>query len=152
MDSGMPMSFPGVGVAASSTNLGDWYDPEPQLSVADKRLLAAAGVPEIDGQLLWPVALRVLPGTAPMRQRIEALLEQEAAQSAIGAVNARVYLDLVSAVDALGGLLFREREERGSLPNAAYEEAESFLAQLQIAATRLAQGYAPAPRAVRITP
>jgi hypothetical protein len=113
-------------------------------------LFDVAGVPHAGGQLLWPVALRVLPGTALLRQSIEALIEEEAAQSASGAVNARVYLDLAAAVNALGSVMDRERDERFSLPNASYEEAENFLAGLKGAATRLAQGYEPAPRTERI--
>jgi hypothetical protein len=46
----------------------------------------------------------------------------------------------------------RERDERFSLPNASYEEAENFLAGLKGAAARLAQGYQPAPRVARRTP
>jgi hypothetical protein len=114
-----------------------------------RRLLSAAGVPHEDGKLQWPVALRVLPDTAPLRQRIESLVKEGATQSAVGAVNARVNLDLAAAVDALRDLMDREREERFSLPNATYEEAEKFLAGLKGAATRLAQGYEPAPRTVR---
>jgi hypothetical protein len=152
MDSGISMGGPGVRVSASEASRGAWYDPAPHLSVEESRLLGAAGVHLVDGQLLWPVALRVLPGTAPLRQRIEALIEEEAAQSAIGAVNAHVYLDLVAAVDTLNSLMQRERDTRGSLPSSAYEEAELFLAGLKGAATRLAQGYEPAPRPVRVTP
>jgi len=108
---------------------------------AISRLLRAAGVPNEGGQVLWPVALHVLPNphTAELCQQIDALLQEMAIQSASGSVSPRFNEELASAVDSLRKLLLRDREERFSLPATTYDQADQFLARIKHASHLLSE-------------
>jgi hypothetical protein len=142
---GMPQGgAPGVQVAGFEEN----REPQGVGSV-----LSAAGVPNEEGHVSWPIGLRALPDSRAkeLRQRVDALLQEEGEQAAGGAVNARLYLDLSDALDGLRKALRRDRDERFSLPNNTYEASEDFLARLDRAAKQLTNGglNAPQSRAIR---
>jgi plastocyanin len=106
------------------------------------RALAASGVPTDGGHLRWPVAFRVLGGTAAdeLRQQVDALFRQEAEQTQTGPVNAHVAQELARSVDELRKVLRRDRQERFSLALTSYQEADSFLAKLDHARKLLEAG------------
>jgi hypothetical protein len=122
---------------------------KPVLTVEEndvRSLLIASGVPTAEGQLVWPVALRVLPDSeaAPLRGQIDALLQTSATQAARGRPNTAVVEELGRATDQLRKLLARHREERGGLAATSYEDAERFLDKLGGARTLLRASLAPA--------
>jgi plastocyanin len=127
---GVEGAVPGLRVAGSEENR--------QESPVD-RVLAASGVTDAEGHLLWPVGLRALPGTqaSQLRERVDSLLTQGREEAAGGSVRAPLFRDLTSAVDDLRKQLLRDREERFSLTYQAYEDAEDYLAKLKRAAKQL---------------
>lgn len=136
---------PGVQVAGNGENR-----PTPD-EQAVNRLLAAAGVSDVAGNLLWPVGLRALPADRDgrLRGRIDALLAQEKDEAASGTVTADLQRDLTSAVDALRKQLLRDREERFSLTHRAYEDAEDYLAKLKQVSKQLVKAGEAATRELR---
>jgi hypothetical protein len=106
---------------------------------AANRLLAANGVTDSDGRLLWPVGLRSLPADrdGQLRDRVDALLTQAKEQATAGAVPANLRRDLVASVNALRKQLLRDKDERFSLTYQAYDDAEDYLARLDQAAQQL---------------
>jgi plastocyanin len=106
------------------------------------QMLTASGVPNDGGRLRWPVALRVLGGTAAdeLRGQVDALFREAAEQTQAGSVNSHVAQELGRSVDALRAVLRRDRQERFSLALTSYEEAEGFLAKLDHAQKLLAAG------------
>jgi hypothetical protein len=112
-----------------------------------RSLLTASGVPTAEGQLVWPLALRVLPDSeaAPLRGQIDALLQTAATQAARGRPNADVVKELGRATGQLRKQLLRHQEERGGLAQTSYEDAERFLDRLDGARTLLRVELAPAP-------
>jgi hypothetical protein len=88
---------------------------------------------------VWPLALRVLPGSdaESLRGQIDALFQDAASQAARGQSNTAVVKELVQATDRLRKLLVRHRDERGSLAQTSYEEAERFLDKLKGSRTLL---------------
>jgi hypothetical protein len=118
---------------------------------AVNRLLAASGVSDEEGQLLWPVGLRALPGDRAglLRGQIDTLLSREKDEASTGVVTAQLQRDLTSSVDALRKQLRRDREERFSLTYQAYEDAEDYLAKLKQAANQLVKAGESATRQLR---
>jgi hypothetical protein len=110
-------------------------------------LLAASGVPTDEGRPVWPLALRVLPGSeAPsLRGQIDALLQVAANQAARGRPNTAIVQELAQGTDRLRNLLRWHREWRGGLALNSYEEAERFLDKLGGGRTLLRVQLAPAP-------
>ncbi|HEX5269996.1 MAG TPA: hypothetical protein VFW33_05895, partial [Gemmataceae bacterium] len=106
------------------------------------RVLTAAGVPTVEGQVAWPVGLRALgaPEARELVQQICAELEQ-AAEGSSGAGRA-----VTDDVAALRRLLQRDKDERFSLPAQAYEDAEAFLTRLDRAGKQLAETAEPQSR------
>jgi plastocyanin len=106
------------------------------------RVLTMSGVPNYQGQLLWPVGLRVLRGgaTDELRSQIDGLFQAAGEQAKTGPVNPNLAQDLARSLKALSKFLRRDREERFSLPLALYEDAESFLAKLNHAQKLLEGG------------
>jgi hypothetical protein len=74
------------------------------------------------------VALRVLPSqdAQALRARIDALLQT----AALGRPSAEVVQELTRSTDDLRKLLRQNRQERGDLAAASYEDAERFLDKL----------------------
>jgi hypothetical protein len=127
--------------------------PKPVLTAEEKdvrSLLTASGVPTAEGEVVWPLALRVLPDSeaAPLRGQIGALLQTAATQAARGRPNGDIVEELGRATDQLRKLLVRQREERGGLAATSYDDAERFLDKLGGARTLLRVSLAPA-RAAR---
>jgi plastocyanin len=116
------------------------------------RILTASGVPNVGGQLLWPVVLRILRGgaTDELRRQIDALFQLEAEQTQTGALNPQVAQELARSLEALRKFVRRDREERFSLPLALYEDAEGFLAKLDHAEKLLEPGLEPLGGKVRL--
>jgi hypothetical protein len=117
----------------------------PVLTAEEKdarALLTASGVPTEEGRPVWPLALRVLPGSdaESLRGQIDALLQDAATHAARGQPNSAVVKELVQATDRLRKLLVRHREERGGLAQTSYEEAERFLDKLEGSRTLLRIG------------
>jgi hypothetical protein len=77
---------------------------------------------------VWPVALRVLPGqeAKALRAQIDGLLQSAAS----GRPRDTAVQELAQATDRLRKLLRQQREERGGLAEASYEDAEHFLDNL----------------------
>jgi hypothetical protein len=146
---GMSMSRGNSGQGSGSQVAGAQQEQgETEAERSEQRtisqVLSAAGVPNTGGQMIWPVGLRILPNprATELRQQIDALVQLAAEQSAAGPVNAQLNRELGSAVDSLSKLLYRDREERFSLPSNAYEDAEAFLAKLKHAQVLLSGGLA----------
>jgi plastocyanin len=146
------MSGSSYGSEGGTDNSGAWQEKgqtetrsetpeEKRLS----RVLSASGVPNVSGQLLWPVGLRVLRGgaTDEARRQIDALFQLEAEQAQTGPVNPQLAQELARSLDALRKFLHRDREERFSLPLAVYEDAEGFLVKLDHAQKVLEAGQEP---------
>jgi plastocyanin len=116
------------------------------------RVLTASGVPNVGGQLIWPVGLRILRGDAThgIRQQIDALFQLEAEQAQTGPVNPGLAQELARSLDALRKFVRRDREERFSLPLALYEDTELFLAKLDRAQKLFEAGLEPAGGKVRL--
>jgi hypothetical protein len=105
------------------------------------RMLAALGVTDSEGQMLWPIGLRALPGerAGRLRGEIDALLTRQKEDAAAGAATAGQARDLTSAVDSLRAQLHRDKQERFSLTYRAYDDAEDYLAKLDKAAKLLGE-------------
>jgi plastocyanin len=103
-------------------------------------VLRTVGLPSEHGQLEWPVGLRALPGAEDLRRQIDALVHDETEQATVGPTNAQLDKELARSVKGLRNLLLRDKEERFSLPLAAYEDAERFLAKLDHADQLLKAG------------
>jgi hypothetical protein len=109
-------------------------------------VLAAAGVPASGAGLDWPLALRILPGADPLRNRIDALYQVAAGQAATGSMNAGLPLEMYRSVEKLEKLVQSNKNERMTLSSAMYAEAERFLRRLKQAAREvgtLAQAASP---------
>jgi plastocyanin len=105
-------------------------------------VLTASGVPNDGGRLRWPGGLAAVGGPAgeELRSQIDALLQEGAPQAQAGPANPHLAKELGRSVDALRDLLRRDREERFSLTQASYEDAERFLGKLDHAKKLLAAG------------
>jgi hypothetical protein len=135
---GMPASWYGTQGgqygAASSMNggYGGAYSTMSSDANSLSRVLTAAGVPYNAGRLNWPLGLRVVGGPAgqELRQQVDALFQYGAQQTQSGPVSTHLTRELARSVDALRKLLLRHRQERYSLAQTTYEDAERFLARL----------------------
>jgi plastocyanin len=121
--------------SSDSSGYGSTTAEHSEVTAKEKslsRVLTASGVPNVGGQLIWPVGLRILRGGATdgIRRQIDALFQLEAEQAQAGAVNPNLAQELARSLDALSKFLRRDREERFSLPLTLYEDAELFLAKL----------------------
>jgi hypothetical protein len=117
--------------------------PEAQgLGVA----LRAAGVPNDDGQIRWPIGLQAIatPGADEVREQLDALLQLAAYQSLTGPVNPEVAQEMGRAIRKLRRLLLKDETERFGLSRFAYDEARKFLDKLERAENMLAASLAPA--------
>jgi hypothetical protein len=111
---------------------------------ADPRaVLAAAGVPVSGGKLDWPLGLRILPGTEPLRKTVDALFQVAATQAASGTMSTGLPLEMHRSVEKLENLLAHDKLERMTLSSDMYVQAQQFLRQLKQAA-RNVQTLAPA--------
>jgi plastocyanin len=105
-------------------------------------LLTASGVPNDNGQLRWPLGLRILaaPETDELREQIDALFQEAASQTASGSVSSPLIEEMRAAVKNFRRLLLKDKAERFGMPLAVYNEAERFLNQLDHAAQFLQAG------------
>jgi hypothetical protein len=108
-------------------------------------ILSASGVPNQNGRLAWPLGLRLLR-TDAQRHQVEAQLQLAAEQITAGGVNPQLLDEIRLNVMALRQLVLSDKEQRFSLPQAMYEDAERFLQKLQRAPQILAVS-APVDRA-----
>ena len=119
--------------------------PSPEETAVSK-VLTASGVANDNGRLRWPLGLQILggPESGPqadaLRGRLGALFQEAAEQAAKGPANPKLLEEITRAVDRLRDLLTRDRDERGLLPMAVYDEAERFLDQLKDAEAVLRAG------------
>src|SRR5262249_24036706 len=104
---------------------------------ATESVLKATGAPTRDGKLDWPLALKVLPGADPLRQKIEGLYDMAAAQASSGQLSPSLPLELYRAVEQLQSLLNYDQQDRLTFSTAMYEQSREFLAQLKRAAQAL---------------
>lgn len=121
------------------------YTAEPQPDHQAKNwssLLTAAGVPNDNGQLRWPLGLRILaaPETDKLREQIDALFEEAASQTAGGPVSSPLIQQTVEAVMTFRRLLLKDKAVRFGMPLTVYNESERFLNQLEYAAQVLKSG------------
>jgi plastocyanin len=139
------MAGSGGGMPASYERQDDTRAPAqtPSETMSLSEVLTASGVPTSGGQLRWPGALRAVAGADELRQQIDALLEEAAAQNQTGPANPHLAQELARSVAALRKALLRDREERFSLTLASYEDAERFLNKLDHARRLLAAGLEP---------
>jgi hypothetical protein len=94
----------------------------------------ASGVPNNNGQLRWPLGLRILaaPETDQLREQIDALFQEAAGQTAAGgAVGSPLAQEMGEAVRRFRKLLLKDKSERFGMPLAVYSESERFLNQLE---------------------
>jgi hypothetical protein len=115
------------------------YTAEPQPYREESglsRLLTASGVPNDNGQLRWPLGLRILAAreTDELRERIDALLQVAATQATGDPVSSPVIQEMSEAVKKFRRLLLKDKAERFGMPLAVYNESERFLNQLEHAA------------------
>jgi hypothetical protein len=112
---------------------GDAYESEVS------RILTAAGVPNEEDKIRWPVGLCILERseTGTLRQQIDALFHEAATAAAAGSADPQVLKELTGRVKAFRRRLLRDEEERFGMPLAVYEEADRFLTRLARAAKAL---------------
>jgi hypothetical protein len=89
-----------------------------------------------DGQLRWPLGLRILAAreTDELREQIEAQFQEAASQARAGSVDSRLIQEMDEAVKKFRRLLLKDKAERFGMPLAVYSESEGFLNQLEHAA------------------
>jgi hypothetical protein len=92
-------------------------------------ILNAGGVPNQDGQVAWPLGLRLLRVDARLQQT-EAQLRLAAEQVTAGGANPQLLREVRRNVEGLRQHLLADKERRFSMPLAAYEDAERFLEAL----------------------
>ena len=93
-------------------------------------ILKASGVPNQNGQVAWPLGLRLLRADSEMQQ-LEAQLQLAVEQVTAGGANPQLLDEIRLNVEALRQLLLADKERRFSLPLAVYEDAERFLQKLK---------------------
>jgi hypothetical protein len=120
--------------------------PSPE-ETAESKVLTASGVANDHGRLHWPLGLQILGGPESghqadeLRGQLSALFQQAAEQVAKGPADAKLLQEITRAVERLRNLLTRDRQERGRLPRAVYDEAQRFLNQLEDAEAVLRAGF-----------
>jgi hypothetical protein len=149
-------SYPFAGVSAppvsgttsslySNPSLGS-PAPSPEETAVSKAL-TASGVANDNGHLRWPLGLQILGGpdsghqADELRGQLSALFQQAAQQAAKGPADPKLLQEITRVVGRLHNLLTRDRQERGGLPRAVYDEAEHFLNQLADAEAVLRAGF-----------
>lgn len=95
-------------------------------------VLAASGVANRDGRIIWPLGLRILgeSGADALRQEIDASFAIAALQAAAGQANADLLKKIGADTKKLARLLLKDKEERFGMPLTVYEESERFLGKL----------------------
>jgi hypothetical protein len=99
-----------------------------------------------NGHLRWPLGLQILGGPESghqadeLRGQLSALFQEAAEQAAKGSADAKLLQEITRAVERFRKLLTRDRQERGLLPKAVYDEAERYLNQLADAEAVLRSG------------
>jgi hypothetical protein len=116
----------GYGGGTVSVTTGDRQQGAEKVNNLD-----ALGLPNQNGRLSWPLALRILPPdeeTLTLRNQIDALVEEAAAQAVKGKVTPRIRAEATRAVGRLHELLHNEKSAFTS--SFTYDEADRFLDQL----------------------
>jgi hypothetical protein len=93
-------------------------------------ILNASGVPNQNGQVAWPLGLRLLRADAQLQQ-LEAQLQLAVEQVTAGGANPDLLDEIRLNIEDLRRLLLADREWRFSMPLAVYEDAELFLQTLR---------------------
>jgi hypothetical protein len=125
------------GEEAPAGSKGYTAEPQPdRQKPSSNSLLTASGVPNENGQLRWPLGLRILaaPQADQLREQIGALFQEATSQTVGGPVSSPLIQEMGEAVKKLRGLLLKDKDERFGMPLAVYNESERFLNQLQHAA------------------
>lgn len=140
---GYMQGYPGSREGATAGSEG--YTAEPQPDRQEKswnRLLTASGVPNDNGQLRWPLGLRILaaPETDELRERISALFEEAGRQTPGGPVSSLLIQEMDESVKKFRKLLLKDKAERFGMPLTVYNESERFLNQLEHATQVLRAG------------
>jgi len=91
--------------------------------------LTATGVRNQEGQVVWPLGLRLLRADQ-LREQLEAQLQLAAGQAVGGTVNPRLLDEIQRNVERFQRLLLADKKWRFSMPLAVYEDAERFLQEL----------------------
>jgi hypothetical protein len=113
---------------------------------AVRKALTANGVANDVGQLRWPLALQILGGPEighqadELRGQLDTLFQQAAQQASTGTVDSKLLDQIAHAVDRFHKLLIQDRQERGLLSAADYDQAERFLDRLINAESALRGG------------
>jgi len=130
--------------ASSSSQGSPAESPPVSKEINFSSLLTASGVPNENGQLRWPLGLRILAtqGTDALREQVDVLFHEAASQAARGPVNAHLIQELHQTVNRLRRLLRKDKTERLGMPLAVYNESERFLNQLEHGAQVLKAGLA----------
>ncbi len=143
---GLQGSMPGYASmekgAPSSSQGSPAESPPVSKEMSFSSLLTASGVPNENGQLRWPLGLRILAAqeTDALREQVNVLFHEAASQAAGGSVNAHLIQELDHAVNRLRTLLLKDKTERLGMPLAVYNESERFLNQLEHGAQVLKAG------------
>lgn len=112
-------------------------NPAPGLD----RILTASGVPAQNGQVSWPLGLRLLRVDELLRQ-LEAQLQLAASQYGTGSVSPQLLAGIRENTETVRQALAADKAWRFSMPLATYRNAELFLSRLE-QAPALLQGAAP---------
>jgi hypothetical protein len=108
-------------------------------------ILASSGVPNQNGQIIWPPILRRVRAEAEM-QRVEAQLQLAAEQVIAGGVNPKLLDEIRLTVEEMDRLLKADRASRWpSLPADMYDDAGHFLQVLK-RAPRIVEAAPPTRR------
>jgi hypothetical protein len=119
--------------------------PSPEETAVSKAL-TASGIANDNGRLRWPLGLQILGGPESghqadeLRGQLGALFQEAAEQAIKGSAEPKLLQEINRAVERFRFLLTRDRQNRGLLPKAVYDEAEHFLNQLAAAEAMLRSG------------
>ncbi|MBM4071901.1 MAG: hypothetical protein FJ271_23690 [Planctomycetes bacterium] len=98
-------------------------------------LFRAAGLPAHGDRLIWPLGLRILPGAAYFRVRLEGLVQLAAARALDGAPTESIANQTAEVIRDFRRHLAEDERSRVSLNLSMYREANHYLDGLQAAMT-----------------
>jgi hypothetical protein len=140
-----PPAVPQPAASIYSSSSGRASAPSPEQS-SISRVLTASRVANENGRLRWPLGLQILGNgqsghqADELRGQLDSLFQQAAAQAADGAFDPKILDQISQDVDKLRTLLIHDRDDRGVLAAAVYDEAERFLNELVKAEKAMRQG------------
>lgn len=108
-----------------------------------QRALMAAGLPNEEGKIAWPLALRILPGADPLVAQVDAQFSTLANQALAGGINPQLPEEVHATVSRLRELLQRDRQQKFSLTESMYTIGDRFIGRLHEAVNTIQAIEAP---------